>query len=41
VQRSGGAHLDVSAGTSQALQSFDPQHYTSVPVSQYVKGVDY
>ncbi len=41
VQRSDGTHLDVSAGTSQALQSFDPQHYTSVPVSQYVKGVDY
>ncbi len=41
VQRSDGAHLDVDAGTSQALQSFDPQHYTSVPVSQYVKGVDY
>ncbi len=36
-----GAHLDVDAGTSQALRSFDPQHFASVPVSQYVKGVDY
>jgi len=36
-----GAHLDVDSGTSAALQSFDPQHFTSVPVSQYVKGVDY
>jgi len=41
VQNASGAHLNVDAGTAQALTTFDPQHFRSVPVSQYVKGVDY
>ena len=41
VAHSSGAHFNVDGGTSQALTSFDPEHYRSVPVSQYVKGVDY
>jgi len=41
VQNASGAHMNVDAGTAQALTTFDPQHFRSVPVSQYVKGVDY
>jgi hypothetical protein len=41
VEHASGAHLNVDAGTAQALTTFDPQHFRSVPVSQYVKGVDY
>jgi hypothetical protein len=36
-----GAHVSVDQGTSDALRNFDPQHFSSVPVTQYVKGVDY
>jgi hypothetical protein len=41
VAHASGAHLSVDAGTAQALTTFDPQHFRSVPVTQYVKGVDY
>jgi len=41
VRTPSGAHVSVDQGTSDALRSFDPQHYSSVPVTQYVKGVDY
>jgi hypothetical protein len=41
VEHSSGAHLNVDSGTAQALTTFDPQHFRSVPVTQYVKGVDY
>jgi hypothetical protein len=41
VEHASGAHLNVDAGTAQALTTFDPQHFRSVPVTQYVKGVDY
>ena len=38
---SSGAQGLVSQSTSNALTHFDPQHFESVPVSQYVKGVNY
>jgi len=41
VQNASGAHVNVDASTAQALTTFDPQHFRSVPVTQYVKGVDY
>ncbi len=41
VENASGAHFNTSAEASQMLTSFDPQHYRSVPVTQYVKGVDY
>jgi hypothetical protein len=36
-----GAHFNADSSTAQALVNFDPAHYRSVPVSEYVKGVDY
>jgi hypothetical protein len=41
IRTPNGAHANVDQGTSDALRSFDPEHYSSVPVTQYVKGVDY
>jgi len=36
-----GSQALVSQSASSALTRFDPQHYESVPISQYVKGVNY
>ena len=36
-----GAHGTMDIGLASALERSDPQNFSPVPISQYVKGVDY
>lgn len=36
-----GAHGTMDSGLASALERSDPQNFSPVPISQYVKGVDY